>query len=896
MKFLSFLLALSLGGSVLGLALMLLRAVAGKKLPAAWLYGAWLLVLLRFILPVGGLLPVGQGSGEEKAASPAAYEQNASPTVPYVPVPTPQREPLPPESAVPSTALVPMAPTITESPESPAATRPAALHARLSALLTALWAAGALAAFGCTLVPYLRLSRRLRRSLRPPARTEITVYDQLRQGNAQGPRLARSPFVPAPLTFGLFRPVLVLPDTPCEPAALAMILSHELVHYRRHDIAGKWFTTAVLSLHWFNPLVYLFRREMDRLCELSCDERLLRDMSRPLRREYGEALLAMAERSAAPELPVATGFSGDKKNLKERLVQIMQFKKKGRLAIAAAALCVLLLAGCGLALGPKTEQEPAAEPPAPVMAQGAEQGSVVTVSTVDELLAALGSDTEIHLQPGVYNLTESSLYGKPVGNDEVYWGEYGFPGEYELRLQQVTGLTLEGDNAEIVTEPRCANVLQLELCNNVTLRGVTLGHTEAAEACEGAVLHLMNCSGITVDSCGLYGCGTIGIWADNFRGITVTDTDIYHCSSGGVQFYDGRGVTMTDCRIYDCGNDSEYGAVAPFIFYSVQDFSAAGCEVYDSHFSNLLYSCSNSVAAFSGLTVRDNHFDTLFYAEDTAEFTDLALSGNVIDAWYANGSAPALEDGEPLDASGLTDRWGEQLSSAGLGAVEAEFREPVTDGAEEIHVKTVDQFLAALGSDRLIVIDIPRLNLTEASDYGEGTPAEDYYPELDFSEKPYTWRWTYDGWALCIGCVENLHIRGGEIITEPRYADVLSFYSCGNVSLQGVTLGHSPEPGSCAGGVLYLNNSSGITLEGCDLYGCGILGITADYSSDLAVQRTRIHDCSCGAARFNDCELVTFLECTVENCPTPHFALQNCTGFSWDRTLMDPWASFDIPA
>lgn len=62
----------------------------------------------------------------------------------------------------------------------------------------------------------------------------------------------------------------------------------------RHDLLYKWLTAAVTSLHWFNPLMYLVRREVARRCELSCDEAVLHTLDQRGRRRYGETLLALA--------------------------------------------------------------------------------------------------------------------------------------------------------------------------------------------------------------------------------------------------------------------------------------------------------------------------------------------------------------------------------------------------------------------------------------------------------------------------------------------------------------------------------------------------------------------------------------------------------------------------
>ena len=125
---------------------------------------------------------------------------------------------------------------------------------------------------------------------------------------------------------------------------LRNIFSHELTHYRRGDIVYKWFAALVFSLHWINPLAFIFRREIDRACELSCDEQLLKDMSADEKRSYGETLLELAAKRPLPGSVVATSFATQKRDLKERLEQIMTYKNKSRAAIALALAAALLLA------------------------------------------------------------------------------------------------------------------------------------------------------------------------------------------------------------------------------------------------------------------------------------------------------------------------------------------------------------------------------------------------------------------------------------------------------------------------------------------------------------------------------------------------------------------------
>ena len=123
------------------------------------------------------------------------------------------------------------------------------------------------------------------------------------------------------------------------------ILAHELTHARRWDLLVKWWAAGVGCLHWFNPAVYLIRREIARACELACDEAVVKEMSPEGRRHYGETLLTLA--AAPPAGLLAVTLCEEKKRLKERLVSLVWHRKRGP---AAAALAVVLALAVGMAL------------------------------------------------------------------------------------------------------------------------------------------------------------------------------------------------------------------------------------------------------------------------------------------------------------------------------------------------------------------------------------------------------------------------------------------------------------------------------------------------------------------------------------------------------------------
>lgn len=157
------------------------------------------------------------------------------------------------------------------------------------------------------------------------------------------------------MLIGIIRPVIILPQFAYVHNEmgneLKNILRHELTHYKRKDIFYKWVVMAITSLHWFNPLMPLIRREVGKACELSCDEAVISKMSAGKKRQYGNTLLAF---SAAKRLPAgifATTLSEGKAELKERLMSIMNYKKQSTWVIILTLMLTVLLTGCAVGLG-----------------------------------------------------------------------------------------------------------------------------------------------------------------------------------------------------------------------------------------------------------------------------------------------------------------------------------------------------------------------------------------------------------------------------------------------------------------------------------------------------------------------------------------------------------------
>ena len=202
------------------------------------------------------------------------------------------------------------------------------------------------------------------------------------------------------------------------------------------------------------------------------------------------------------------------------------------------------------------------------------------------------------------------------------------------------------------------------------------------------------------------------------------------------------------------------------------------------------------------------------------------------------------------------------------------------DGTTEVTVATVDQFLAAIGPDTTIVLEAGEYDLSAASDYG--SEGNGYY----------AWEDCYDGYVLRISNVHGLRIRGAgqdetRILAEPRYAAVLSFLGCEDLGLADFTAGHSPSPAYCTGNVLDFEGCSGVSVERCGLFGCGVLGVWASACEDLSLSECEIYECSWGAATFTGCSGVFFTGCSIHDCDEGRDLIFVYDGFlSWNDSIL----------
>ena len=280
------------GGSAMILMVLALRLFLKKHLPRGIFPTLWCAAAVRLLLPI--TVPT-HLSVWNLLHTPATAQANG----------------------VISDVLTPFPSLATNS-----ITEPAADAAGIRPMLL-VWLVCAILLAAYFVIGYTCMVRRFRGTRLAPQPSIDALLDRFRF--SRDPRICMSNSHRAPLTFGVFRPTVLLPeDLPVGDAQFQLILAHELAHIRRKDCLRKLLLTVCLCLYWWNPLVWLMVWLANRDMELACDEAVLRALGPDCKKAYALTLLDMAQRNPK-SAPLCSGFA--KSSAEERIRAILCFKR-----------------------------------------------------------------------------------------------------------------------------------------------------------------------------------------------------------------------------------------------------------------------------------------------------------------------------------------------------------------------------------------------------------------------------------------------------------------------------------------------------------------------------------------------------------------------------------------
>lgn len=294
-------------------------------------------------------------------------------------------------------------------------------------ILTIVWIIGILLLVTYTIISYQRLNRKID--------TAVRYKDNIFQ----------SENVSSPFVLGIIKPRIYLPFNMNEQD-LEHVVAHEQAHIRRKDHWWKPLGFLLLTIHWFNPIMWLAYVLLCRDIELACDEKVIKELGNEQRADYTQALVACSvNRRMIAACPLAFGEVG----VKERVKSVMNYKKPAFWVVALAVIACVIVAICFLT-------DPSYPPHNPIVLPAADEIDFIDITTLDgsqvscsdkewiEQFLTIITQAEATSKESVQDVPNVEVYGKvDISNnggvttffyyidDETYCIEQPYQGVYE---------------------------------------------------------------------------------------------------------------------------------------------------------------------------------------------------------------------------------------------------------------------------------------------------------------------------------------------------------------------------------------------------------------------------------------------------------------------------------
>ncbi len=313
------------------ICMVLLMRILLRRAPKIFSYLLWSVVLFRLLCPIALSSSFSALRIWETPAAETETTSFLSQTVPndtvILPVPDNFANDVPPDASPAQTQSELSKTAVTDS-------KATILKKLIFLIFSYIWLFGIVLMTGYGVISTLLLKKRLAGSYY--IEENIYITDS----------------VDTPFTMGFLSPKIYLPEFLSDREKEFIIL-HEQTHIRRGDHIIKLLAFFALTIHWFNPLVWIAVITAEKDMEMSCDETVMKKMNEDIRTEYSTSLLCLATgKRIIRGTPLAFGEG----NTKSRIKNIMRYKKPAAIIVCIAAVLVGVCI-IGFGTNPKQTEE-----------------------------------------------------------------------------------------------------------------------------------------------------------------------------------------------------------------------------------------------------------------------------------------------------------------------------------------------------------------------------------------------------------------------------------------------------------------------------------------------------------------------------------------------------------
>ncbi len=175
-----------------------------------------------------------------------------------------------------------------------------------------------------SLISYLRIKRKVSTSIN--IKENIYICDEI-----------TTPFI-----FGLLKPRIYIPSTTNE-YDIQYIIAHEKAHLKRLDHIWKPLGFLLLTIYWFNPVLWIAYTLLCRDIEFACDEKVIKEMGAEIKVPYSDALVNC---SISHKMLLACPLAFGEVGVKQRIKSVLNYKKPAFWVLIIVVILSIIIGIC----------------------------------------------------------------------------------------------------------------------------------------------------------------------------------------------------------------------------------------------------------------------------------------------------------------------------------------------------------------------------------------------------------------------------------------------------------------------------------------------------------------------------------------------------------------------
>lgn len=217
-------------------------------------------------------------------------------------------------------------------------------------ILLGLWIIGSVILLTRFIVKIVKFRRKVIIQRNYATQEELDMLEKVKAEVFSKPKritLRKTDVIHESMTVGFFDKMILIPDIEFDAQELEIILRHECMHIKNHDMWIKLLVEIYCIIFWWNPFAYFLKLDLNNTLETKCDLSVINRFGDIDIKVYALTVAKFMSDKRDKSVPAVNSHFSKSRNNKEAMMRIEAIlenpPKKGRQIVAAIFTSVLVL-------------------------------------------------------------------------------------------------------------------------------------------------------------------------------------------------------------------------------------------------------------------------------------------------------------------------------------------------------------------------------------------------------------------------------------------------------------------------------------------------------------------------------------------------------------------------